>query len=343
MNLSKFVSSAAIAATVAAFVVANIGGPSVAQTMEVKIGLVSINDPQHEIAKRFADYLNNNYGGRFNARVFPGSQLGGIPRQVEGILLGTQEIFVTPPGFFVGVNQAFQVPDAPGLFTDEMHANNSITDPSFRDPYVELALAKGVRGLSLFMYGPTQYATLAPFRTLADLKGKKIRVLASKMESELVSQFGATGVPMDYTEVLAALSNRTLDGVRTSMVVMGGSKFFTVTKYLTVTNDGYIPDVIWASEAFLQKLPADVRAQLVKLGRDMEKENIEIALDFGKKAEQLWKENGAEVIRLSAADQKEYMDRVAPLGDKYLANHDNPQVRQMYALLRASVEKHRKK
>jgi C4-dicarboxylate-binding protein DctP len=193
------------------------------------------------------------------------------------------------------------------------------------------------------MYGPTQYATLAPFRTLADLRGKKIRVLASKMESELVSQFGGTGVPMDYTEVLAALTNKTLDGVRTSMVVMGGSKFFTVTKFLTVTNDGYIPDAIWASEAFLQKLPADVRAQLIKLGRDMEKENIEVALDFGRKAEQLWKDSGAEIIRLSAADQKEYMARVAPLGDKYLGNHDNPQVRQMYALLKASVEKHRKK
>jgi TRAP-type C4-dicarboxylate transport system substrate-binding protein len=335
--------AAAVAAGVAAVCFGSSAGPAWAQAADVKIGLVSINDPQHEIGKRLADYLNNNFGGKFNARVFPGAQLGGIPRQVEGLQLGTQEFFITPPGFLVGLNQAFTVPDAPGLFVDEMHANNSITDPAFRDRYVDLAVSKGVRGLSLFMYGPTQYATLTPFRTLADLKGKKIRVLASKMESELVSQFGGTGVPMDYTEVLAALTNKTLDGVRTSMVVMGGSKFFTVTKYLTVTNDGYIPDVIWASEAFLQKLAADDRARLIKLGLDMQKENIEVALDFGRKAEQLWKENGAEVIRLSAADQKEYMDRVAPLGDKYFGNHDNPQVREMYALLKTAVEKHRKK
>ena len=49
------------------------------------------------------------------------------------------------------------------------------------------------------------------------------------------------------------------------------------------------------------------------------------------------------VIRLSAADQKEYMRRVAPLGDKYLGQHENEGVRKMYGLLKAAVEKHRKK
>jgi C4-dicarboxylate-binding protein DctP len=243
----------------------------------------------------------------------------------------------------MGINPAFQVIDAPGIFEDMMHAHNSVTDASFHDKYVHMALPKGIRGLNLYIYGPDVYATLAPFRTLNDLKGKKIRVLATKMESELVGQFGATGVPMDYTEVLAALTNKTLDGVRSSIVVMGGSKFFTVTKFVTITNDGMIPSGLWASEEWLKKLPGDVRAGVLKIGASMELEATQIAMDFADKAEKLWKDNGAEVIKLSAADQKEYMDRSRPLGDKYLANHDNPQVREMYALLKASVEKHRKK
>jgi C4-dicarboxylate-binding protein DctP len=317
------------------------GGSALGQAMDVKIGYATINDPQHEIGLRWAAKLSKEFGGKFNARVFPAGQLGGIPRMVEGVLLGTQELYIGPPGFFVGLNPAFQVADAPGLFTDEKNAIAALSEPSFRNPFVELAVAKGVRGLSLYLYGPDSYATLTPFRTLADLKGKKIRVLATKMESELVGQFGATGVPMDYTEVLAALSNKTLDGVRSSIIVMGGSKFFTVTKYITITNDGMIPSGVWASEAWLNKLPADLRAQVIKLGRDIEKESNDIALDFGTKAEQLWKDNGAEIIHLSAADQKEYMNRVRPLGDKFLGNHDNAQVKQMYGLLKAAVAKHK--
>jgi TRAP-type C4-dicarboxylate transport system substrate-binding protein len=318
-------------------------GPIAAQAIDVKIGFATINDPQHEIGKRLADRFNKDFGGKLSARVFPAGQLGSIGRMIEGMQLGTQEILIVPPGFFVGMNPAFQVPDAPGLFDDVMHAHRALTDPSFRNPYTELAVGKGVRALTLNVYGPTSFATLKPFRKLDDLKGLKIRVLATKIETELVKQFGATGVPMDYTEVLAALTNKTLDGVRSSVVVMGGSKFFTVTKSITLTNDGMIPSATWASESWLQKLPADVRAQVVKVTRDMDEECTKIAIEFDGKAEQLWKENGAEVLRLSDADQKEFMKRVAPLGDAYLGNHENEGVKKMYALLKASVEKHRKK
>jgi TRAP-type C4-dicarboxylate transport system substrate-binding protein len=330
-------------ATALALGVAAAGGPARAQAIDVKIGFATINDPQHEIGKRLADRLNNDFGGKFSARVFPSGQLGGIPRMVEGLQLGTQEVYIGPPGFLVGLNPIVQVADAPGLFDDEMHAHRSLTDPSVRGPYTEAAVSKGIRGLSLYVYGPTQFATLRPFRKIDDLKGMKIRVLATKMETELVSQFGATGVPMDYTEVLAALSNKTLDGVRSSIIVMGGSRFFTVTKSITVTNDGIIPSGTWVSEAWLQKLPADVRNQLLKMGKDNDLPNTEIALDFGKKAEQLWKDNGAEVIRLSAAEQKQFMDRVRPIGEKFLGTHDNKAIRDMYALLKTSVEKHRQR
>lgn len=331
-----------VAAALALGVAAS-GGPAATQVIDVKIGFATINDPQHEIGKRLADKINKDFAGKLNARVFPAGQLGSIGRMIEGLQLGTQEILIVPPGFFVGINPAFQVPDAPGFFDDVMHAHRALTDPSFRTPYTELALGRGLRAMSLYVYGPTSFATLKPFRTLADLKGLKIRVLATKMEAELVGQFGATGVPMDYTEVLAALQNRTLDGVRSSVTVMGGSKFFSVTKSITITDDGMIPSATWAAESWLNKMPADLRNQVTKMLKDSENENTEICIDFGNKAEQLWKDNGADVIRLSAADQKEMTNRLRPLGEKFLANHDNEGVRKMYALLKASVEKHRNK
>jgi TRAP-type transport system periplasmic protein len=318
-------------------------GTASAQAIDVKIGFATINEPQHEIGKIFADKLNKDFDGKFSARVFPAGQLGSIGRMVEALQLGTQELGIFPPGFFVGLNPAFQVPDAPGIFDDAMHAHRSMTDPMFWKPYTELGIPKGVRVVSLYVYGPTQFATLRPFRTLDDLKGMKIRVLATKMEAALVNAFGATGVPMDYVEVGAALTNKVLDGVRSSIIVMGGSRFYTITKYITITDDGQIPSGIWASEQWLQKLPADQRAAMLKLGKDSEEAYTKIALEFGLTAEKLWKDNGAEIIRLSSADQKAFMDRVRPLGDEFLGKHDNEGVRNMYALLKQSVEKNRKK
>lgn len=314
--------------------------PVQAQKFEMKIGFATINDPQHAIGNKLAEEITKQTSGRINARIFPAGQLGKIARMIEGLQLGTQEVLIAPPGFLVGLNPAFQVPDAPGAFDDVWHAHRSLTDPKFRGPYSKLALGTGIRMLTLYVYGPTSFASLKPIRTLSDFKGQKVRVLATKMESELVNQFGATGVPMPYVSVLPALHRRTIDGVRSSIIVMGGSKFFTVTKYVTVVESGMIPSAIFGSELWLKKLPADLRKTVLDTTRGMEKQATGIALDFGKKAEKLWKDNGAEVIRLSAADQKAFMKKVRPLGDKFLGG--NPKTKSMYTVLKASIERNRK-
>ena len=91
--------------------------PAAAQkTYEIKIGFVTINDSQHRAADLYKAALEKRTGGQLKVSIFPAAQLGTIPRQLEGIQLGTQEFFVTPPGFFQGINPAFQAPDAPGLF-----------------------------------------------------------------------------------------------------------------------------------------------------------------------------------------------------------------------------------
>ncbi|MDE0333977.1 MAG: hypothetical protein OXI64_03385, partial [Defluviicoccus sp.] len=69
---------------------------------DMKCGFVTVNDSQHRSAEIFKDKIAKKTGGAVDVRIFPLAQLGTIPRQVEGIQLGTQECFISPPGFFVG-------------------------------------------------------------------------------------------------------------------------------------------------------------------------------------------------------------------------------------------------
>ncbi len=336
-KLSGF-SAVLLSGAVAASIMLN-AAPLQAQTYDMKIGFATINDPQHAIARLLAETMNKRTSGRINARVFPAGQLGKIARMIEGLQFGTQEILIAPPGFLVSINAEFQVPDAPGVYDNVWHAHRALADPKFRSPYSKLANSAGIQMLALYIYGPTSFASRTPIRTISDLKGKKIRVLATKMESSLVGQFGAAGVPMPYVSVLPALQRKTIDAVRSSIIVMGGSKFFTVTKYVTVVESGMIPSSVFASQIWLKKLPADLRKMVLETTSGMEKKFTEIALDFGKKAEKLWKDNGAEVIRLTSTDQKAFMDKVKPLGDQFLGK--NPKTKDMYRLLKASIERNR--
>lgn len=317
-----------------------VGVAASAQTIDMKIGFVTIKDPQHDAANMFVAEVAKRTKGRINGRVFPAAQLGKIPRQIEGLQLGTQEGFISPPGFFAGINPALQVTDAPAMFATVEAGHAAITHPSFRDKFLNLANRAGVVGVAIWGSTLTAIASRDPIRTLDDMKGKKIRVLASKMEVELMKQFGIAGIPMPYSEVLPAIQRRTIDGARSAHTVMGTSKFFTAAKYITFTQGGFIPSGLFMSKVWLQKIPADLRKQVMDSGRAIEDRAAKRSIAFMDDAWKLWTDNGAEVIKLSAKDQAEFMRRAKPLGDKFLGT--NPKTKDMYNLLKQAAAKTRK-
>jgi C4-dicarboxylate-binding protein DctP len=309
----------------------------------VKIGMATLNDPQQRWGEKIGKELEKRSGGRLTYRVFPASQLGKIPRQVEGIQLGTQEMFLTPPGFFVGVNQAFMVPDAPGVYDSHAHAHKSLTDPAFHDTFLGLAENKGVLGAGLIIYEGTAIASTKPIRKPEDIAGMKIRVLATPMERAVPAAWGGTGVPIPFTEVVPAIQRGVVDACRSSIVAMNGLRFQTVTKYATVLSGGYIPTGTWVSKVWANKLPADLRELVMTVPSELEDSISQEIVGLVESTRQAWRDVGVEIIKFSPEDQQRYIAKLRPLSDKYLGQHKDAQVREIYKLFRKVVEKHRPK
>jgi hypothetical protein len=74
-------------------------------------------------AKNFAATVEKNSGGRIKPEIYPASQLGAIPRQIEGTQFGAIQCAILPPEFFVGVDQRFEVLATPGLVDSVEHAH----------------------------------------------------------------------------------------------------------------------------------------------------------------------------------------------------------------------------
>ena len=310
-----------------------------ADTYKMKIGVVTQNDPIHFFAEEYKKRIEAATDGRIKAQVFPGAQLGSVPRLIEGAQFGTIEMIVFPPGFLKGVNPAFQVLDAPGLFSDMKHAHEAATDPEFRESYLKLASDKGLTGISVWSYGPTSYASLSPIRTLADFKGMKIRVIASKVEIGLMDSVGAVGVPMPFTEITPGMQRKTIDGVRSSIVVLGSLKLYSVAKYITQAKDSILLCVGLVSNAFLDGLPDDLKKNVFDVGRELEDHMLGITTETNIKAVDTWKENGAEVIVLSDEERKEFMKKGAAIADEVLG--EDPQIQPTFELLKKVADKHR--
>ncbi|MEC7490924.1 MAG: TRAP transporter substrate-binding protein [Pseudomonadota bacterium] len=309
-------------------------GSATAKTFTMKIGFVTINDSNHLLANWQQKYLEKHSNGRIKVKVYPAAQLGKIPRQIEGVQLGTQEAFHIPPGFFLGINKGLMVVDTPGLFDNIHHQSLAVNHPSVRDHFRTLAQKAGVIGNVLWSAGDTSVATVKPFKTLADMKGRKIRVLATPLERAVMGAMGATGVPMPYSEVLPAMQRNVVDGVRSGIIVMYPSKFYTAAKYVTLTQQAQI--LCWQalSIAWLKTLPDDLKKLIVKAGKESTVHAARWGNDMTRQAEKDWEKVG-KVYRLPAADQKKLRELVKPIGDQILGS--DPKTKPTYELMKKAA------
>src|SRR5262245_66461860 len=127
-----YLGGALLATLAAASGAALSGGAARAQDFTMKFATLTINDVQHEYIKSFKTELEKATNNRIKVELYPAGQLGGAPRQTEGVRLGTIEAATGPAELFVGADQRMQVLALAGLFKDNDHARQVLDVPEFR-------------------------------------------------------------------------------------------------------------------------------------------------------------------------------------------------------------------
>jgi TRAP-type C4-dicarboxylate transport system substrate-binding protein len=315
----------------AAALAMSIAVPSYAQTFTMKLGAATVNDGQHEWMKIFKDRMDQKSGGKIKVENYTAGSLGSIPRQIEGVQLGTQEANIVPPAFLVGVDPRFQVLDAPGLFESREQLVATISDPEFRKTFIALGEAKNIKGLSLFYLAPTEIAIRKEVRKLDDLKGLKVRVFGSPMQTLPFDRLGMAGVPMSLDDALPALQAGALDGVFGSIAIFIPFKYHTIAKFLVATNFSYVVSYTFAHKPWFDKLPADLQKLIESESVAIDGEVNQWGFDLYPKAMKTWADGGGEHVLLSPADRTEMMKRLSPIGEEVVK--DKPPVKQMYDLM----------
>src|ERR1700726_543450 len=117
------------------------------KTYVMKITAPTQNASPDTYARNYAAAVEKESGGRIKAEVYPASQLGSIPRQIEGTQFGAIQCAVIPPEFFVGVDERFEVMAAPGLADSMEHAQRLATDPAVLKLMLGLGAAEGLPGV----------------------------------------------------------------------------------------------------------------------------------------------------------------------------------------------------
>jgi TRAP-type C4-dicarboxylate transport system substrate-binding protein len=283
-------------------------GSAQAQQFTMKFGTATPKGDQNIWMAQFKKAVEARAGGRIAIKLFPASQLGAIPRQIEGLQLGTVEAWIGPASFLTGVESRYQVVDAPGLFKDWAHAQRAVTHPSFRDDYLKMGEKKGVIGLGLYVSNPMSVVSRkGAIRKVEDFKGKKIRVLGSALEVGLLRKLGAAGVPMPLVSTLPALQRGSIDAVRSGIVIFVPFKYWTVSKQLTEISDAFIVPVAFISVRWWKTLPQDLRQIMREEARKLDNVGYKVARKQHTLFRKIWAKNGGEVIDFPPAERKKLL------------------------------------
>lgn len=304
----------------------------------IKIGSPTIKESVHHWMLAFEKRMEKRSKGSVDVRVFPLSQLGSIPRMVEGVQLGTIEIAMVPPAFLVGIDQRFQVLAAPGVFKDQAHGFRTIQDPEFKKAFWPIGEAKGIKMVGMFCPADTAYASRTPIRTLSDFHGKKIRVFASGMERESMKRLGAAASPMPLSEVLPALQRGVLDSAKSGMTIFVAFKFQHTAKYVTRTNESLICIPTLVSKVWFNRQSKALQQMIIEEAQANDIVQQPDAIKFNLNIYNVWKKIGGELIDFSPADKAKFDKILASVGNKVVK--DKPQVRKMYELMKKIAKRH---
>jgi TRAP-type C4-dicarboxylate transport system substrate-binding protein len=277
------------------------------KTYTMKMTMPTLNDPSYFFAKAYAAALEKDSGGRIKPQIFPASQLGSIPRQIEGTQFGAIQCALIPPEFFVGVDERFELMAAPGLVDSMAHGQRLAADPALQKLMLGLGANKGLHGVALFMNAPSSVIAKAAIRHLADFKGKKIRVLASPFQEQPIARLGATPVAMTLGDVVPAMQQGTIDGAVGGIVVWTPMHFNDAAKYVTETGQPAVYVVVEISKTWYDSLPADLQKIIDQDAAAEQAAIIPTAAEIVNKARKGWTDNGGELISLPADEQADLM------------------------------------
>jgi C4-dicarboxylate-binding protein DctP len=130
------------------------------------------------------------------------------------------------------------------------------------------AAEKGILIIAFHGIGPQSFLTKFPVHKLADLHGKKIRVIPSPPRIGAYKDWGAVARPMELGEVYTALQQGTIDGLENPPDVIYKMKLHEAAKYYTITEHFAFVSNLIVSKSWHDGLAPELKSAVDRAARE---------------------------------------------------------------------------
>ncbi|MDB5898218.1 MAG: transporter substrate-binding protein [Ramlibacter sp.] len=253
--------------------------------------------------------------GRHTIKVFAKSALGQEKDTIEQTKLGALAMTRVNVAPMNNICPATMVPTMPFLFRSTDHMRKVLDGP-IGDEILKSCEEQGFVGLAFYDSGARSiYSVKKPIKTIADVKGMKIRVQQSDLWVALMEAMGANATPMPFGEVYTALKTGLVDAAENNYPSYESTRHFEVAKYYNRTEHSMAPEILLFSRKTWDTLTPQDQAAI----RTAAKESVLFMRKLWDEREArslaIVKAGGAQVIDVDTASFRAAMK---PVYEKFL-------------------------
>ncbi len=190
---------------------------------------------------RFAELVEDYTDGEVKISLFPASQLGARPAQLEQLQAGTLQIFTEANGSLNSYIDELKWTSAPFMFDDLAHWKRFMNSDVIKGYENELREKHGITFI-----GDNTVMARGPYRVLVankeldgldDVQDLKLRMFESKFHIDIWKHLGAEVVVLGWADVYAGLSSGLIQGVTSPISLVQTMKFTEVAPNVLRTNE----------------------------------------------------------------------------------------------------------
>jgi tripartite ATP-independent transporter DctP family solute receptor len=264
---------------------------------------------------------------------FPGAQLGQEPVMLQKIRTGDIDFIITSTANAASVAPQAGVFSEHFIFRDKDHLRHVLADPAVTKEFQAMIKdsVQGAHVLALMTMGLRNMYAKIPIHSVAEIKGKKIRVQATMTEDAHFPAYGSQTVHMPFGEVYTSLQTGVVDIAENGVNVYMANKHYEVAPVLSMTEHEANNNCIWVSDKVWNSLTAEQKGWVEAAAREVATKEPAMAL-------KLEEDSGAKLKKMGVTinmqvDKSGFMKDAQPIQDE-IAKKLGPHAVKLLELVR---------
>ncbi len=271
--------------------------------------------PTVEAVKYMGKLLSEQTKGRLGVRVYPSGSLGTEKDNIEQLKIGGLDMMRINVAPLNSVVPETIVTGLPFVFRSTEHMRKVLDGPIGEEILASMP-AQGLVGLAFYDSGARSFYTVKkPIKSIADMKGLKIRVIQSDLFVSMIEALGANPTPMPFGEVYTALKTGIVDAAENNWPSYESSRHFEAAKYYNLSEHSLAPEVLVFSKKIWDALSKEDQALMRKAAKDSVPYMRKLWDEREVKSRKIVEAAGSQIITIS--NRQEFIDAMKPVYAKF--------------------------